>query len=203
MGIAAGDLIRLTDRQTYQGQEMLNVYYYNVESSVGTTTGYLESFINSWQTALQTAILNIQADATLHVALEAVNLTNAIDFASEIVNLPGNVPAAADALMPSFNCITFLLRRASLATRHGYKRYGGMVDGYASGNNVALSTTLTNPIRTGLNLLLTDSFGNTYRPIIVGRPIPDPAITYTYSLISGVDAPKVGTQNTRKAGRGS
>lgn len=203
MGIALGDLIQITDRQVYLGQEMLNVYYYNVESSVGTLTGYLESFINAWQVALQTAILNVQVDATLHQALEARNLTNEIDFANEVVNLPGNIPASAAQQLPSYVTLTFLMRRASLVTRHGYKRYGGLAEGTADGNTMALLPALYNPIRTGLQALLTDTFGNTYRPVIVKRPIPQPAVGYAYSLISGVDVPTLGTQDTRKAGRGS
>lgn len=202
MAAALGDLIQLIDNQTYLGQQVLNVYYYRITALLGLGDGYLSDLNNDWETNILATIRAIQLDGLLHVSREWRNLTNGTDLFADNGVLNGLVGGAATSYTPSFLSAGFMLQRESLATRNGYKRFAGISESNVSGNElVGLTTEVTN-ISNALPADLNVGAFPVAEPVIVKRPINPPVASYIYASIGSASFRSVGTQNSRKAGRG-
>ncbi len=87
-------------------------------------------------------------------------------------------------------------------TRNGYKRFAGLSEANVSGNTlVGLDTPVAN-LQTALAADIMLSVVSVAEPVIVKRPIVAPVTSYLYSSIGSATFRSVGTQNSRKAGRG-
>lgn len=202
MAAALGDLIQVIDNQTYLGQQVLNVYYYRVVAPTGLFDGYLNDF-NSWFTAaVIDKVVDLQVDELSHVSREWRNMTNGVDLLTDGSVINGSQSVSPAALMPSYVSLGFLLQRESLTTRNGYKRFAGIGDATIEGNTVPLPNASITAVEAALAADIMVGLAAVAEPIIVKRPIQAPVASYLYSSIGSATFRGVGTQNTRKAGRG-
>lgn len=203
MAAALGDLIQITAFQRYLEQRVLNVYYYRVTAPLGLADGYLASFHTSFLAVVLNAVRAVQASLLTYDSIRYANLSNGIDLLEQPVSLAGTVATTTATAMPSFVAMTWLLRRESLATRNGYKRFAGVNDGTVDGNNSTIGASILDAVSNGLSADLMAGVAVLGAPVIVRRPLLVPAGTsYVYSDIGSAQFREVSTQNTRKRGRG-
>lgn len=202
MGASLGDLIQCVDNQTYLGQQVLNVYYYRIILALGLDDGYLTLLNDAWESTVLNPVKAIQNDGLSHVSREWRNMSNGVDLFTDGTVIPGSNAEPGTAQSPSFVSAGFLLQRESLVTRNGYKRFAGLSENLISGNTWVGGTPLLTAIENGLKADLNVSVVPTAEPVIVKRPIEAPVGSYVYSSIGGASFRSIGTQNTRKAGRG-
>lgn len=199
MAASLGDLLQVVDKQSYLGQEILNVYMYRVTSITGLVGNYLELIAEWFNDNVVPAITPIQVDVLTHTSIEARNLSNNLDFFELPSGLTGEVAAASDNLAPSFVTVGFQLIRESLATRNGYKRFSGLNDLQIQGNLFIISPADADAIEAALASDIVLSLVTVAEPVIVRRPITPPvAPGYVYSSIGSAIFRGLGTQNTRK-----
>lgn len=200
MSASNGDLIRVVDTQTYLGQTVLNVYYYIVTAALGIVGDALGIMDSSWESTVLTPVVAIQSDHLSHVNREWRNLTNGVDIFNNDTVVDGGNTGGDD--LNSFTSVGFLLRRSNLTTRNGYKRFSGLKEGNVSGNTFTISSSFISAIESGLASPLTDGIAELARPVIVKRPIPEPAVSVVHSDVLSASFRGIGTQNSRKPGRG-
>jgi len=199
---AVGDLLQLIDNQNYLGQQVLNVYYYRVAPITGLADPYLEDLNEIWEAEVLPTILAIQTDYILHNSREWRNITNNTDLFVDSTVIPGGIPIAVGLTTPSFTSAGFMLQRESLTTRNGYKRFAGLSDENIQGNTLIGLATETAAIEDALAQDLVGGVVTLAEPVIVKRPLTIPAVDYEFSRIGSASFRGLGTQNTRKAGRG-
>lgn len=200
MAAALGDLIRLTDFQSYLGETVLNVYYYRITEITGVTGDYLEIVHSEWYEKVLTPVLKVQNVDTVHTNREVRNLSNNVDFFVDSFSTPGEF--AGDNALNSFTSLGFMLVRESLVTRNGYKRFAGLSENQVQGNSYNGDMDLIHDIEDGLAMDLMLGLTTLAEPVIVKRPIIPPVEDYDYASIGSAQFRGIGTQNTRKPGRG-
>jgi hypothetical protein len=199
---ALGDLIQITDFQTYLEQQVLNVFYYRITSITGVGGDYL-SVIGDWfKDNVISSYIPLQVPRLEHVSRELRNLSNGSDLYTDSEVLPGTNSDPASHDMPSYVSLGFILRRESLVTRNGYKRIAGLSDGQINGNDTDISPSLIASIEDALASDITLGVVTIAEPVIVKRPISVPVGEYEYSSIGSAQFRGVGSQNSRKPGRG-
>lgn len=203
MAAALGDLLQATVKQTYLGQQVLNVYNFRVTSITGLTGNYLELFCLFIDGAINDVVAPIQLNSLVYTEIEARNLSNGLDFHIEPLTRTGDRTDSGNNAVPSFVSAGFQLIRESLATRNGYKRYAGLDDGLLVNNSYLIGGTNEAAIESALALDWIEGVVTVGEPIIWGSPrAAAPVGAYTYSSIGSAIYRDVGTQNTRKPGRG-
>lgn len=202
MAAELGDLIQVVDNQSYLGQQVLNVYYYRVTNVLGLADGYLEGFSNWFDDTVVEAVRNVQIDTLLHLSREWRNLTNGTDLFTETTVISGQMSLPDSNNSPSYVSAGFMLQRESLLTRNGYKRFAGIPDTMIDGNTWTQPLTEVEAIEAALAADIVISLVTAAEPVIVKRPIVVPVSSYVYSSVGSAQFRGLGTQNTRKAGRG-
>lgn len=208
MAIAANDILQITDVQLYLSQEVLNVYFYRVES--------FESLVDYQDIADQFEVLVLgdvramQNDGLEHDRLIIRNLTNGVDLFEEPVGTLGTVVQEAT---PSFTSAGFRLVRTTTVTRHGAKRIAGLPETYVSGNSivgggVAAVAAVADAIGALLEQSGTVDHDFVLTPVIVGRTEIGTTGNYELDLtkinvVASAQYIRLTTQATRRAGRGS
>ncbi len=203
MAAALGDLLQATVKQTYLGQQVLNVYHYRVTSITGLISNYLELFALFIDDTINDAVAQMQLNSLVYTEIETRNLSNGIDFHVEPLTRTGDRTDGGSNAVPSFVSAGFQLIRESLATRNGYKRYAGLDDGLLVNNSYLIGSTIQGDIEAALAADWVEGVVTVAEPIIWGSPRASaPVGAYTYSSIGAAIYREVGTQNTRKPGRG-
>jgi hypothetical protein len=208
MAIVVGDILSLTDQQTFLGQQILNVYFYEI-TAVDPDTTY-EMIAQAFELEVVQAAAAVQSGSLLHTSIIVRNLTNGLDIWEEPVNDAGN--DADGQPLASFYSLGYRLVRTTAATRHGSKRIGGTTETFVEGNGIAaaqLANVQAVAAAMASPLEATGTIADfTAVPVIVGRfPAGDPnAGELDLSVINPVSTAqfiRVTTQTTRRAGRGS
>lgn len=205
MASVLGDLWQVTDFQLYLEQQVLNVYFYRVTSVTGVNDDGYDDMLDWFETNIITPVRAIQIPALNHFQLEIRNLSNGVDITTRAEDLDGTRSAGSPTPTPSYVSAGFKLIRESLVTRNGYKRYAGISEGDTTGNEFALAgSSLTDDIEAALASDVVLGLVTVAEPVIVHHPIGTPPVTsYTYSSIGDAAVkPTLGSQNTRKPGRG-
>lgn len=202
MAASQGDIIQITDVQVQKGQQVLNVYNYEVVTLTGLADNYLEVIADWYEEVGLAAVRGIQSSSLVHIGLRVINYTTGIDFLERpLANLAGVRPAP---VLPPNVCWTFRLLRETRATRHGWKRYAGVAEqDQNNGDNEGLGAAQLDPV---LNFLAAD-----FQPAPSVVPLLAPVIVRKNALgevvaknnIGAAEYRHIGTQNTRKIGRGS
>lgn len=197
-----GDIIRITDRQTLLGQQVLNVYFYQLNPDGIFLPGYLDTIAPHFVEAVVDPILPLQAASLQHTEIYLENLTNGVDILTYNTGFPLVGTNAGVQVMPPFVAYGFQLIREERTTRNGYKRVAGVpedmvVDGVYSG-----SPTLTDDVANGLAADLVEGLATLCNPVIVRHPITVPLVSPVIAHIGAAFFRHIGTQNTRKFGRG-
>lgn len=203
VALSLGDLIEIVDYQTYLGEAVLNVYYYLSQNANVVDSDYLESLSTAFTGGVLAAVTELQVEGLLHANRTIKNLSNGVDFFVDTDVVTGQIAAPLATYMPSYVSAGFMLVRSNLNTRNGYKRFSGLTEGNVQGNDLVSFGTSVDDIEDSLAQELITLLSDTFIPVIVKRPIPAPggadAIT---NPISSSAFRGIGTQNTRKPGRG-
>lgn len=203
MGVGLGDLLQIIDFQEYLGEQMLNVYYYRYTSTPTIDDAIYGELLDDFLDTVVVPVAAIQSEDVMHTYLQIKNLSTNVQFAELDTDVPGGQSATDTSNLPSFISLGFQLVHDSLVTRSGYKRIGGLIESIVSGNEYTGAGSYTDAIETGLNAPLHAGIIEVAFPIIPKRPLEAPVGTdYLYSSVASVNFKGVGTQNTRKAGRG-
>lgn len=204
MAVALGDLLQIVSEQTYLGQQILNVYYYRWFSAPSVDNTVYPALIDDFQARVIGDVRQLQGELLVHTSLTIKNLSNNVDFYEKPISLTGMRTQSMATALPSYVSVGFKLIRDSLVTRNGFKRFGGLSDGEVNGNTwVGAGTDITN-VEDALAELLQIGLVEVAAPIIPKRPIlPPVGSLYLYSSVASAQYSLVGTQNTRKQGRGT
>ena len=201
--MAVGDRYLIKDFQTYAGEQCVNVYGYRQllgEANAGQLAATFDDSVLQW-------LVSIQQETVKHDRIEVINLDDPLDWAihTDIINDTGTVLGEG---MPPFVCWSFMFRRVSRETRNGWKRIvgvsepdqvGGVRTEGAAGrlNSVAAVMFVTLELEVPLSQ---------WAPVILRREVtgepPNTVVTWRDFPVAGVDYRHIGTQNTRKLGRG-
>lgn len=207
--MGASDLYMLTDRGTLRGQEIINVWFYRQNITIGSSPA--EALVDGYLAELLPVICAFQPADVLHTEVEAQNLFNPSDKHVRGISEPG-----AYGLDPSsnFDAIGYALSQDNGAVKNGAKRFAGVADAaeeegvITSVGYLALLAALAAVIPEPLAVGLTDVFF----PVIVKRVLegvgqyrlPETLSEAVYgSVTDAVFNPLVTTQNSRKIGRGA
>lgn len=201
MGALLGDLLRFTDRQTFLGQTVLNVYFYRVTSITGLDDTYLDVLGGWFKDNVVSPVAALQSASVSHTELFLENLSNGVDILTYDDGFPIAGEASGDAL-PPYASYGFQLLRESRTTRNGYKRFAGVTeanqdDGIYTGGGTAITD-----VEDALAADVVIGLATVAEPVIVKRPFDVPVVTFEYASIGGALFRGIGTQNTRKFGRG-
>lgn len=199
----ADRLVQVTVEQLYLEQRIMNVFYYRYDFIADPAGDWLENANTQFVDNVWTPCQSIQAEQCVTTSITWKDLTGGVDFFVDSTARPGGISGSPDnALEPSYVSVGFLLRRNSLATRNGYKRFGGLISSNIDGNEFVDYGTSVDDIIAALQYEILGGLTPVLFPVIVKRPLPGAGDPYVYSGVQTVEFRGLGTQNTRKRGRG-
>jgi len=198
--VTVGDIWQFKLFSSLGGKAVLNVFHYETltETGVVPAVNAAEDF---WA-HIQAELIPLQSSAVLYSRVEAVNLDELTTFGTfPLTGITGNNP---NSYVGTFAAWSFRYNRASLAARHGYKRFAGPTEdlvnnGVPAGPSVtAALDALGAKLGSTLTVALTPSV-YTMKPVIRslilnGQPRPLPVVFD----VSSVQFVSFSTQNTRK-----
>lgn len=182
------DIFELTDKQTFQGQEVFNVYFYEVgEIFVSTSATVAQVLAEGFISQILPVISNPQSIQLTHSEISVRNLYDPADQFTVSIAVPG-LTSAPDVL-PIFNAVGFQLSGETAAVKKGAKRLAGVpesaqTDGVITDTSYItalgnVGTAIAQPVQVGL-ILPSDVFF----PVIVKRERSGVSGSYTYTLPS-------------------
>jgi len=194
-----GPTLEVTLKSVMKLQQVINRFHY-----VGQTAGTpdLSTFVGNFITNVLTALADITHVDVNYVEIDVQHLTAGGAFLIDPIGFFGNV-TSGDSL-PPFVAFDFTLLRHGLGERNGYKRFAGVGEVSQSGGVItAGALTLANTLATKLNMLISDGVID-FEPAIQRKQINHVAqIPPKYFNVSSVIYARIGSQNTRKIGRGA
>jgi hypothetical protein len=199
---ALNDVIKVVANQRQNGQLVQNVYHYQVVTLTGLEGPYLE-IVRDWMiNEVLPPILVIQSSQLVYESLFIINMSNGVDFLEHTFspNLPGEGEVN---VLPPYATMTFRLIRETLATRNGYKRFAGVPENIQQNGVYIGSEAFLTPIEEALaaDIQPAPSIIPLFAPVIVRR-----GASGTIEAVNNIGASDfrgIGTQNTRKIGRGA
>jgi len=193
--------VKLLVFQDHSGQQVINRFHYLASTEPGNSD--LLSFVNAFATTVWSAVRAIQSNAVLTYRITAEVLGGNLALADLPLNVSGGHPVEA---LPPEAAFSFRFARVNAGVRGGFKRISGVPeDRQASG--VLLASFLNQPVvsqcRAALVAPLTVA-NIDYVPIVIvsvynGQPVPTPHYWQPTAVSLRTF---VGTQNTRRRGRG-
>lgn len=199
----ANRLIQVVVDQIFLGQHCLNVFFYEWVAVIDPTGAWLENANTQFVENVWSPIQQVQSDLCVTQTITWKDLTGGVDFFVDSEPKPGTGGTGSDSTVaPSYTSLGFLLRRSTLATRNGYKRFAGLLEANISGNEFTGYGTVVDEIKVALKYVITGLGAPVMEPVIAKRPLPEPGESYITSGIQSVEFRGLGTQNTRKPGRG-
>lgn len=204
MAIFGGEIIRITDHQTFYEQEVLNVYYYQAGTDFGGA-GAAE-IAGAWWATIGLQITPIQHDGVLHSHVSVQSLDGSEDTGEYVIPTAEQSGGLLGSPLSPFDTIPFTLRPANRQVRPGGKRIcgvsedvtenGGQFTAAFNATLAAMKDAFMDTFNTGIGL-------DVFQPMIVGFPTPTRP-TRIHVPITGVTVKAwKSTQNTRKRGYGS
>lgn len=203
MAAAANDIIRITDIQTLFGQEVLNVYFYQVNNVTPLIGDYLAVFGEWFHDTILTPLIALQTSDLVHTSLFLENISNGVDIESFTTDFPVPGASATSDTMPPFVSWGFQLLREERNTRNGYKRFAGVPEIYVTDGVASGAGGLITAVEDVLGEDVVVGIATVAAPVILKRPFTVPLVSPVVSNISAGLFKGIGTQNTRKFGRGS
>lgn len=169
--MALSDSYMLRDVQNYDGEEILNVYFFQDLLLASTAQNLVEAF----ELGFIPKVAACQTLAVQHVLLDAVNMADPSNFFEKKINVPGQYNMDS---LPAFNAINYSLRINSRALRPGSKRYTGIGEEFTTKNLITNPTLITamEALRIQQSATLMSGAVLTFVPIVVKRVKynPDP-----------------------------
>lgn len=188
------------DNQTYLDQNCLNVFFYECVAGGTADSEALASLIRD---NIVNNLVDIQNEGVVHRNIYVENLDDYTDFFT-LTLTTGNVGTISGQGLPPYAAWSFILERASRLVRNGHKRIVGVSEASQS-NGLPISGILSLLADTGTALAASfaDSDDNIYVPRIAHRTVvPHVSTTYLLYPIASASFTAIGTQNSRKFGRG-
>jgi hypothetical protein len=194
-----GDVYQVKLFQDYLGVDVLNVFYYILETQ-GTGSNLATQLATQFDTDVITEMAEIQVDDLSYTQLEVVNLGDLTEFSAT----PGSGLATPDGNrvgdpLPAFFVASFRFQRAAVGQRYGYKRLSGIQEQDVVGNSLDSGRQAAfNALAADFALTLDDGLGNTWAPYVAKRPIVLGVNPAGY-VSKGCVFDGWATQNTRKS----
>ncbi len=204
MTLADGDLFEVLMQQEFLEQKCLNVFGYRFVASGTGVTNTAAGVLAVIAPAIIAAVKVIQSDQVFYQLAQLTQLTGGDDYSE--LGLDDEAGAVTGEPLPPANAWTFRYLRASSNARNGYKRFAGISENHQNAGhaNPAITTTLEGiasflfeRIETGI------ADDNYFVPVVIRRQrdgVPLDPIEFDYP--GDVQFAGIGTQNTRKFGRG-
>jgi hypothetical protein len=194
-----GPTLELTLKATMKLQQIINRFHY-VGQSAGTPD--LPTFAANWITGVLTHVADITHVDVNYLEIDIQHLTPGGAFLIDPVSFFGNV-TSGDSL-PPFVAFDFTLLRHGLGERNGYKRFAGVGEVSQNGGVITSGAlSLANTLATAMHGLISDGVID-FEPAVQRKQINHVAqVPPKYFSISSVIYARIGSQNTRKIGRGA
>lgn len=214
--VGARRVFKLVVRQTYGGQQVLNIFNFIDLNQILTETVDPVIAAGSFR---DTAIIGtgdwrtLVNDLLTFDSIDFEEYDNPDVFGSIALGFTGDVPTATDNALPSFFAVGIQLNRTSKVVRNGAKRISGLVESQVTGQVITgtYQTAWINAASDFLNNISATSGGQVIAPCILGirfdttvtPPVRLPTSQWEFSTISGVEVKQNSTtQNSRKVGKG-
>lgn len=203
MAIGAGSIIQHKVFANLNGQQILNVMYYEILSTVGAVTT-LAGFAEPFGVAFSNYFKPFQSASLSYVRSELTEVNGVgLDVWAYPAGVTGNV---VGDYLPTFNCYAIRLNRVTRLTRNGQKRIAGVPESNQA-NGVVPGSVITS-IAAAANALwvaepLYDDDTESGRQMVVQGIIwGGNSVAYPlgrYQRIGSVTVnPNITSQNTRK-----
>jgi len=186
----------------YLEQQVLNVYFYRINDVTPLGDGYLTVFGDSFVDIVLPAVIAVQHEDLVHTELFLENLTNGVDILTYTDGFPVPGDYATGEGMPPFVSWGVQLIRESRTTRNGYKRFAGVPEAAVADGLMTGFGTEFAALETALAQNFTAGIVTYAAPVILKHPFVVPLVAPEYSDIGSALYRSVGSQNTRKLGRG-
>lgn len=208
--VAVGDILELVLRSHWNdsGDENLNVFHYEVTEQTGLSELWQigQGIIDSWAGELTSYFQDVTSSQIVFDGMDIRNLTDTSEIFTGNFTDPFAGGVTGDVL-PPFASWGFLYRRATTVTRNGYKRFPGVPESLQA-NGVATSAAIED--LTALAAILNsplEASGVTpgvYDITMLTRIVrkDENGALVLFQPVTAVDYRGIGTQNTRKLGRG-
>lgn len=201
--MAVGDHYEIVCTGTLFSQQVINRLVYEQMAGAGDAESLSDVFTEN-TTGFFAKVANIQSNQFSWVDCDTFNLDDLADWHGEGVNDVGTV---VDTSLPPFVCWSFRLARQTRAVRDGHKRIAGVPHSWVA-NGVYNGTGVTDmtAFLVYLTSTLSDLAGNTWSPRIfrrAGSMKGNLPLVNEYFTIGAADLKGVGSQNSRKLGRGA
>lgn len=193
--MALNDVYQVTDKQSMNGEVILNVYYFQQVNAASTINQLFQLFRDGYIDS----VTSVQSNTLGHTGIKILNMTDGLEFLEQDFNTPidGN---KSDARMPTFVSWTFKLERETRLTRNGRKAIAGVVE-TDTADNVPTVGALTEleAVADIIGAPLFDGIVPQFSPVIYREattvPVIAPAVV---NPIVGATFSNLSTQNTRK-----
>lgn len=202
MAAAINDVLRFTDIQTLLGETALNVYFYKVNVITGLGGDYLDTLGAWFRDTVLPPIVALQVTGLEHTELFMENLTNGIDIEHFVTGYPVVGEQAGGVELPPFVTYSFQLLRETRSTRNGAKRIAGVSSANVNDGVYVGDPAEITAVEDVLGADIVIGIVNIAQPVIVKHPIDVPLVAPVTNSISAGLFSGLGSQNTRKFGRG-
>lgn len=198
MATIVGDVLQLNLVSTYLGQTLNNIFHFQI-TQVGSVVNASTALGTGFGDNVLDDIRAITSDQITYNHADIVNIRDVSDFAQDDYSVTGSLTGGTTLDLPSYIGLGFRYNRVGPGQRHGYKRFGGLIESQVSGNSYAGNPTLAADLATALIYNQGSDTYNSWRwsPFVASRPIVFGATPSGYvpvtSLFQGVT-----TQNSRK-----
>ena len=203
--VAVNDIIQITTKGSLQGQDILNVFHYQV-GTVDSQNSNLEQLTITWFPNFDTQILAELSEVLLITSVLTENLTDGVSIFEASVNANGDIQGEC---LPAHDTYSFKLTRQTKVTRNGRKSFSGIPEGNQNNGDVVLSAAnitqmenfLSQPVELDVNNDPLDLL--ILNPVIVGRTLDVNGVyqldlSKINNVVGAVLSPRIRTQNTRK-----
>lgn len=208
---SAFDIYELTDKAMFLGQEVNNVYFFQLTSIVGAPDA--SDMADAYIGQVLPAILNIQAPEILHTSIVVRNLFDASDSAIVPISEAGVGAGSGGDLMPAFNAVGYRLQTDNGAVKQGAKRYAGIEEEWSDSGVITSSgyIAVLDDLGDALSTVLLHGIIPTFVPIVVKRilsggdyVLPDNLADAVFgTIVEAIWNTLITSQNSRKIGVGS
>lgn len=193
MPVTGSGIYEVVLEQTYQNQEIFNVFHYL--NTLGLDDEQ-EKCADAFDETLMATLAGLQSTNLDYNLIRVANLTgNLADFSKVPSQGDGDV-VGSDIV--SFTAFSFRYNRETKDTRNGAKRFAGLIE--ENVQSTGFGPTFFSSLQAFAILLGNDisTVGGIFSPIILRKP-PAAGPLYTYNTVSSVTAlNRTTTQSSRK-----
>lgn len=167
--MALNDVYEVIDVQQYDGQKMLNVYFYQQRAPL-LAGNIPQQLADTFETNVIPVVALMQTGDVLHTEIRVRNLFNESEAALSPISIAGT-SSAEDTAAP-FVAVGFRLRQDNASLRNGAKRIGGAGDTFDSDGVISSGGAVAAAIAVGAAMILGLDVGvvsDAFLPVIVKR----------------------------------